>query len=113
MKTKEESFVRNGVNVVEDGHIYDLLPLEAGGDVQRIKFIKKTRLSDGELATTVNGTTNEQVLQMMIDRMEYLNNKLYCFENTICIGHLKAALSALQERTKERTRRGVDGTHLR
>jgi RyR domain len=40
----------------------------------------------------INGTSNEEVLLMLIDRMEYLNEKLPCFETKESIYSLKKSL---------------------
>ncbi len=56
------------------------------------------------------GTTNEEVLAMMIARMEYLDAKQHCPENESCIRHLRHALAALEERTARRKAQGVEGT---
>ncbi len=62
----------------------------------------------------VNGTTNEEVIQVLIDRIESLNamqgGKYACEENTLAIWHLRNALSKLKARTAAREARGVEGT---
>ena len=59
----------------------------------------------------VNGTTNEAILEeVLIPRIESLNAVMPCAENEIALGHLHHALTALQERTKAREARGVEGT---
>jgi hypothetical protein len=60
----------------------------------------------------VNGVTHEALLAILIDRLE-------CFQagpfanvfNQGALDHLVAAQSQLQQRTKERMSRGVEGTH--
>jgi hypothetical protein len=62
----------------------------------------------------VNGTTQEAELAILIDRMEcfqagpYANN-----DNEQALFHLRGALECLQRRTKERMKRGVEGTHTK
>lgn len=98
------------------GHRYELENFEqkaAAGQV--IQFIEKKAEQPGSatLLTVNDGTTNEEVLKMLIDRMQSLYDK-FPSEETLCsIGHLKAALYAQQSRTYERQQRGVEGKHLK
>lgn len=88
------------------GHKYELGNFEnkdAAGQV--IQFIEKqpATIDDCPVFETVNdGTTNEEVLKMLIDRMEFLYNKFPSDETYHSIWHLKAALYAQQSRTYER-----------
>jgi len=104
-----------------------LLELEYGN--QTIQFIEKKTVTqmrlDGqmppdqllapdkldELFTINNGTTNEEVLEMLIDRMKYLQAKFPCKENACCITHLEEGLMWLEKRTRDRVKRGVEGKH--
>ena len=65
-----------------------------------------------ELHTVNNGTTNEEVLEMLIDRMKYLQAKFPCKENACCITHLEEGLMWLEKRTRDRVKRGVEGKQL-
>jgi hypothetical protein len=59
-----------------------------------------------------NGAFVEGVIAAAIDRIEfYQSSKFHCIENAVALGHLKAAAEVLQERTRERERREVEGTH--
>lgn len=93
----------------DPGHVYTLMPFEEGGEEQTLKFIKKENV-DGQFKTVINGTTNEEVLAMLIDRLSYLNNKVRCDFNDNAILHLKSAAQALRDRTADRVRREVEGT---
>ena len=58
------------------------------------------------------GAFVEDVIAAAIDRIEfYQGSKFHCVENAVALGHLKAASEVLQERTRERERREVEGTH--
>ena len=59
----------------------------------------------------VNGTTNELVLSVLIDRTQYLDDLYPCQENKQAITHLQAALDLFNARTKDRIKRGVEGTN--
>lgn len=83
---------------VSAGHVYKL------ANDQEIRFMKNMP-DEG-----YSGTTNEEVLEMMLDRMKYLNGVMPCRENSIVITKLQEALMWLNERTKDRQARGVEGT---
>ena len=74
---------------------------------QILQFIQK----EGEpLKTIHDGTTNEEVLEMLIDRLESLV-KLPSTENVTAVGKCEQALQALRKRTADRKERGVGGTN--
>lgn len=93
---------------LDAGHKYVVDSMD-GTNPQTIDFIKK-ELVDGQFVTVVDGTTNEEILKMMIDRIQHLNNKAPCFENSYCLTYLETALSWLLKRTADRKARGVEGT---
>lgn len=64
-----------------------------------------------EDGTKIDGVTNEEVLRVLIHRMEVLDEKTPCWENKQAISSLKGALSWLNARTEQRVKRGVEGTH--
>lgn len=60
----------------------------------------------------VNGITNEILIAVVIDRLEaFQKGKFGCADNEHAILHLRLSLQHLQNRTKDRIRRGVEGTH--
>lgn len=67
---------------------------------------------DGPLAEHgANGTTNEDVIEAIIERLEALNTPPYaCRENSVAITHLQTALLWLKFRTDNRVKRNVEGT---
>lgn len=87
---------------IEEGHIYKLNNCETS-QAQELNFIKRT-----EGALVHDGTTNEEVLAMMIDRMKYLNSKIPCRENSIVITKLEESLMWLNKRTELRIAQGVE-----
>ena len=58
-----------------------------------------------------NGTTNEAVLACLIHRLQFLNGKFPCRENSIAITKMQEALMWLDKRTEDRKARGVEGQH--
>lgn len=58
-----------------------------------------------------NGITMEALLAIVIDRLRgFQSGKFACRDNAIALTHLEDALMRLQARTRERMRRGVEGT---
>jgi hypothetical protein len=93
------------MKILSPGHKYALAAFE-GGQEQHLQFIEKDIA--GNLIS--DGTTNEEVLAMMIDRMGVLNQKVPCRETSLAITKLEEALLWLNKRTADRIERGVEGT---
>ena len=96
--------------VKTEGHKYELASFE-GGPSQVLQFIEKRPVSEGstELATVNDGTTNEEVLTVLIDRMKVLQAKFPCRENAIVITKLEESLMWLEKRTADQKARKVEG----
>lgn len=101
-------------NLIE-GHRYELANFEnKDTQGQIIQFIQKIP-SPGDssvLVTLSDGTTNEEVLAMLLDRLNHLQAKFPCRENAIAITHIETALLWLNHRTANRVKRNVEGKHL-
>jgi hypothetical protein len=99
------------MEIMVEGHTYKLECFE-GGYPQVLQFIRKVEGKErGSLVTLVDGTTNEEVLTVLIDRLNYLNQKLPSRQTAIAITKCQEALFWLQNRTVDRVYRGVEGTH--
>lgn len=106
------------MKVLREGHLYELdmfedTPNDLGN--QKIQFIEKVQKQEddsGTLYTVNNGTTNEEVLAMLIDRMNYLQSKFPCRENALVITKLEESLMWLEQRTKKRVKQNVEGKQL-
>jgi len=100
------------MKVYHEGHTYCLQNFDNTRAHQVIQFIDKRPVSHdatGKMFTEKDGTTNEEVLSMLIDRMEYLDTKFPSEYNKVCRHHLGAALAALNARTADRKAREVEG----
>lgn len=86
-----------------EGHLYNLV---AGGNHQEMFFQHGTVPEAGH-----NGTTNEAVLSVVIHRLKCLQGKFPCRENALAITKLEEAKMWLEERTRNRVARGVEGQH--
>ena len=98
-----------------EGHKFSLDNFEnPGTDGQVLQFIQKEPTEPGsvDLKTVHNGTTNEEVLAMLIRRLYYLNKKFPCRENSIVITKLEESLMWLNKRTADRKARFVEGKYL-
>ena len=58
----------------------------------------------------VNGVTQETLLAVVIDRLRnFQAGPFACAANAMALHHIEAALELLQQRTKDRIARGVEG----
>lgn len=72
------------------------------------------RFQNGDPNEIHNGLTHEQLISMVIDRMRGFQSGMYANPyNAKALEHFEAGLSVLQERTKERISRGVEGKRVR
>lgn len=102
--------------VITEGHTYELGNFEAKEKKgQVIQFIHKEPKEEGsaEFVTVNDGTTNEEILEMLIDRMNYLQGKFPCRENALVITKLEESLMWLNKRTSDRVKRNVEGKNLK
>ena len=58
-----------------------------------------------------NGTTLEEMLRVSIERLQDLNGRFACRENSLAITKMEEALMWLNARTADRVNRGVEGKH--
>ncbi len=90
---------------------YELRNINEGGNPetsQKVVFFRKS--PDG---TSDQGTTLEELLRVGIERLSDLNSRFSCRENSIAITKMQEALMWLNERTRDREARGVEGKHLK
>ena len=59
----------------------------------------------------VNGITNEALIAVLIHRIGVLNGTHPCEDNILALASLQRALQHLEDRTKNRIDRGVEGTN--
>ncbi len=93
------------------GHQYVLKNVNEG--TQTLQFVQKTPDAvTKKLVLVQDGTTNEEVITMLIDRMKFLQASLPSRENVHAIVLLEKAKMWLEKRTVNRRKRKVEGTHL-
>jgi hypothetical protein len=83
------------------GHSYDII---SGGYSDRIDFKR--------VGKDAPGITNEALLAILINRIEFLNSKHPCFQNSLALINLKASADLMEQRTLERIDRGVEGKEV-
>lgn len=96
------------------GHTYELSNFEnKDAEGQILQFIHKEPISGSiELKTVSDGTTNEELIEVLIDRLGFLQAKFPCRENAMAITKLDESLMLLNKRTADRLKRNVEGKQL-
>lgn len=95
------STLADGTDV--EGHEYQIL---AGASVQHLNFQRGPVKEAG-----LNGATNEAMLAILVHRLQFLNGKFPCRENSLAITKLQEAQMWLNARTADRQARGVEGVN--
>jgi hypothetical protein len=102
------------MRIITPGHRYRLDGFETPDkNTQVLQFIHKAPSEDDpeKFVTVSNGTTNEEVIRVLIDRLKFHGSKIASRENDNALMHLQKALDWLNERTANRENRGVLGTN--
>lgn len=102
-------------NGFKSHHWIDEFGLPEGGIVNGTGFTiswQRGPLGRDDNRIEPNGAFIEDIIAATIDRLTfYQNGRFSCVENSDAIDFLRAALSALETRTKDRETRKVEGTH--
>lgn len=104
--------VNKKMKVLTTGHKYEAENFDKLTETgQIIQFIQKAPCEPGSsvLETVNDGTTNEELIKILIDRLQYLNGKFPCRENSMAITKLDESLLWLNKRTADRVVRNVEG----
>ncbi len=76
------------MKVIDEGHKYHLKTLDGiESDVEKLTFVRRFRDSDN-----YPGTTNQEVLRALINRVEFLNDEVPWEGNKEILKHLRMAL---------------------
>lgn len=96
-------------------HKYEITALVGQGNFIRDITLGFINFQNGPIKDNnygVNGVQNEDLLAIVIDRLEGFQSGPYkCGDNALALDALRAAMGYLQQRTKDRIARGVEGTH--
>ena len=74
------------MKIIEEGHLYHLDSLD-GDHEQVLRFVKRFRGKDN-----YSGTTNQEVIRVLIDRVKFLHEEKPWELNKDIIHHLRMAL---------------------
>jgi hypothetical protein len=89
---------------------YALINFKTGAEdsqhFQKVSFYEM--FEDG---TYQNGTTLEEMLRVSTTRLQELNAKFPCRENSLALTKIQEAIMWLNARTADRLARGVEGKH--
>ena len=103
------------MKVLTEGHRYEVSNFENKEEQgQIIQFIEKKPIAEGstELKTVSDGTTNEELIAVLIDRLGFFQSKFPCKENACAITKLEEGLMWLNKRTADRMKRNVEGKNI-
>jgi hypothetical protein len=93
------------VKIIDPGHRYELSSLD-GDYRQELTFVKRCdRLNPGKYPGNTDsypGTTIQEVLRALIDRLNYVHNQIPCLENQFIVSMLRQCLYLLEVRAKRR-----------
>lgn len=101
-------------------HHYEINGYDASGNPTRTISFRSTSMTRTPILFQsgpikefgVNGVTGEALVAIEIDRLRSFQAGPYaCRENAIALTHFEEGLMWLQRRTRERIKRGVEGTH--
>jgi len=84
------------------GYRYEVADLDDTATTQTIQFVNKLEGKDG--------TTNEELLKVLIHRINHLQTKVPCRQNAIAITKLEESLMWLGQRNQDRISRNITGT---
>ena len=86
------------MKVIDEGHKYLLDDNKTPTNTTTITFMKDANINgDG-----YEGTTNQEVLRALIDRIKFLEGQVHHRFNAVIINHLRMALVLHEERHLER-----------
>lgn len=97
--------MQKGFKILDNGHKYELNSLD-GNNIQLIQFVKRFDPNNPNKfpgnTNSYSGTTLQMVLRVLIDRVKYLQNQIFCFENVFLIKTLQIAIWLLEFRAARR-----------
>ena len=96
-----------------DGFDLSTNPSAGNGELQNCATSEVIYFQNGPIPQAgVNGLTHEVLLAIVADRLRsFQKGDFMCKANACALTHIEEAQHWLQQRTIERMRRGVEGTH--
>lgn len=109
----QEELIHSDLNQVEVKHVsndtfppghYYVISHPANGVYSEVLFQNGPVKEVG-----VNGLTNEALLALVLHRLRILNTNFPCRENSLAITNIEQGVMWLEQRTKDRVKRNVEG----
>jgi hypothetical protein len=89
------------MNIIDVGHKYELLSID-GKCKQVLQFVKRQGLRYPGNTSSYPGTTLQDVIHCLLNRVRYLQNQIPCVENEVIIYNLQTCLLMLEQRAAKR-----------
>jgi len=92
------------MKIIDVGHKYELLCLD-GSKKQVLQFVKRFDKDPSKFPGNTNsypGTTMQDVLQCLCNRIRYLQNQIPCVENELILNKFQECLFLLEQRAARR-----------
>lgn len=89
------------MKILDPGHKYSLLSLD-GKVKQTLQFVKRKGLKFPGNKTAHPGTTMQDVIMCLLNRIRYLQNQIPCIENEMILKNLQECLFLLEYRAAKR-----------
>lgn len=89
------------MKIIDVGHKYELLAID-GKVKQTLTFVKRKGLNYPGNKTAHPGTTIQDVVHCLSNRIRYLNNQIPCVENEVILANLQTILLMLEQRASKR-----------
>ena len=112
-KGEQQEVIHSDLNQVEVKHVsndvfppghYYVISHPANGVYAEVMFQNGPVKEVG-----VNGLTNEALLELVLHRLRILNTNFPCRENSLAITNIEQGVMWLEQRTKDRVKRNVEG----
>ena len=99
------------MKVIDAGHIYEVKGYDGPSD-QRIVFMKREGKGYPKNKGCHPGTNCQEILRVLIDRVEYLQSQIPDFRNPLILENLRAALFGFEDRAAQRHNRKFEVAEL-
>lgn len=87
------------MKVLDEGHTYKLQDNKKPTETTTIQFFKDSKINGG---SDVSGTTNQEVLRALINRIQFLDKQVPHAVNAEIVLHLRKALILHEQRHLDR-----------
>lgn len=92
------------MEIIDPGHVYALTCLDSPGVDRKVMLTFVKREGEGYPGNVGQypGTTTQEVLRALIDRIKYVNNQIHDDRNELVLYYLRFSIYNLEERAAER-----------